>query len=490
MIGKSNPCDAALLDALLSGELEEADERRVTEHLDSCPDCCQSLEVRSADAELWREAGQLLQERPFDSESNADLDISSGEPVLGALPASHSIRHVMQSLAPTDDPNMLGRLAGYEVTGVVGAGGMGVVLKGLDRSLDRTVAIKVLAPHLATSGAARQRFAREAKAAAAVLHPNVIAIHGVSDGVEHQTLPFLVMPYVRGSSLQARIDRHGPLSLVEVLRVSIQIVDGLAAAHAQGLVHRDIKPGNILLEEGIERVSITDFGLARAADDASLTYSGAIAGTPQYMSPEQARGESIDGRSDLFSLGSVMYAMCTGREPFRAETTFGILRRITDDSARSIRELNPEAPPWLCRLIQKLQAKSPDDRYQTAEAVSQVLRKCLAHVQTADARLPNELRWPHRSGPLIGWLVAAAALGLLSICLILIWPSDHQNRAQQNRSPPAQSTAVIEAVPDSGETAWSDDSDSSLTAVQSLIDDLETQTADDFDSGPAIQPAP
>jgi eukaryotic-like serine/threonine-protein kinase len=190
---------------------------------------------------------------------------------------------------------MLGRLGGYEIVGIIGAGGMGVVLKGFDSPLNRYVAIKVLAPHLATSGAARRRFAREAQAAAAVVHPHVISIHAVSADGE---LPFLVMPYVRGMSLQKRIDRHGPLGVAELLRVAAQTAAGLAAAHAQGLVHRDIKPANILLEEGVERVAITDFGLARAIDDATTTRSGVIAGTPQYMSPEQARGELIDHRSD------------------------------------------------------------------------------------------------------------------------------------------------------------------------------------------------
>ena len=274
---------------------------------------------------------------------------------------------------------MLGRMGGYEVSGVVGSGGMGVVLKAVDRSLDRVVAIKVLAPHLAATGAARKRFAREAKAAAAVLHPNVIAIHSVAND---ESLPYLVMPYVRGTSLQKRIDDIGPLPLAEVLRISSQIAAGLAAAHAQGLVHRDIKPANILLEEGVERVAITDFGLARAVDDATLTCSGAIAGTPQYMSPEQARGEPVDCRSDLFSLGSVMYAMCTGRPPFRAETSYGVMRRITDNEPTPIREVNAEVPIWLCNVIEKLHAKNSGNRFSTAEEVADLLEDCLAHVQS------------------------------------------------------------------------------------------------------------
>jgi serine/threonine-protein kinase len=168
---------------------------------------------------------------------------------------------------------------------------MGVVLKAFDAALNRYVAIKLLSPYLGSSGAARSRFSREAQAAAAVVHDNVIEIYGVADA---DGLPYLVMPYVRGPSLQRRLDDQGPLALVEILRIGMQTASGLAAAHAQGLVHRDVKPGNILLADGVERVKLTDFGLARAADDASLTKTGIIAGTPQYMSPEQARGESVE----------------------------------------------------------------------------------------------------------------------------------------------------------------------------------------------------
>ncbi len=161
--------------------------------------------------------------------------------------------------------------------------------------------MKVLAPQLAVSAPARKRFAREAQATAAILHPNVMPILTVHSSGK---LPYIVMPYVACESLQQRIDRTGPLELVDILRIGIQTANGLAAAHAQGLVHRDVKPANILLEIGVERVMLTDFGLARAIDDASITRTGVIAGTPLYMSPEQARGEAIDARSDLFSLGA------------------------------------------------------------------------------------------------------------------------------------------------------------------------------------------
>src|SRR5262249_17857567 len=148
---------------------------------------------------------------------------------------------------------------------------------------------------------------------------------------------------------------------------------GLAAAHAQGLVHRDVKPANILLENGVERIKITDFGLARAVDDASLTQSGLIAGTPAYMSPEQANGDHIDHRSDLFSLGSVLYTLCAGHAPFRASTTMAVLKRVCEDSPRPLREINSEIPAWLAAIIAKLHAKDPASRFQTAAEVAELL---------------------------------------------------------------------------------------------------------------------
>ncbi len=182
----------------------------------------------------------------------------------------------------------IGRLGDIEIQDVIGHGGMGVVLKGYQPELKRLVAVKVLAPQLAVSAAARKRFAREVQATAAILHPNVMPILTVHSSGK---LPFIVMPYVACESLQQRLDRVGSLELIDILRIGMQTANGLAAAHAQGLVHRDVKPANILLEISVEKVMLTDFGLARAIDDASITRTGIIAGTPLYMSPEQARGE-------------------------------------------------------------------------------------------------------------------------------------------------------------------------------------------------------
>lgn len=173
---------------------------------------------------------------------------------------------------------MFGRLGEYEMLEVIGRGGTGLVLKGYQKELNRYVAVKVLAPHLALSAAARKRFAREAQATAVIVHPHVMAIHAVAANAK---LPYLVMPFVACESLPQRLDRQGPLDIKDILRIGLQAASGLAAAHAQRLVRRDVKPANILLETSVERVMLTDFGLARAVDDATLTRTGIIAGTPQ-----------------------------------------------------------------------------------------------------------------------------------------------------------------------------------------------------------------
>ena len=281
-------------------------------------------------------------------------------------------------LASSEKADSLGRLGHYEIFEVIGRGGMGVVLRAFDDKLHRVVAIKVMAAQLAANAAARKRFAREAQAQAAVSHDHVVTIHAVD---EMNGLPYLVMQYVSGMSLQERLDRGGPLQLVEIVRIGMQTAAGLAAAHAQGLIHRDIKPANILLENGVERVKITDFGLARAATDASLTQSGVVSGTPHHMSPEQAEGKPVDHRSDLFSLGSVLYAMCTGRAPFRASGPMAILKRVCEETPTPIREINAEIPDWLAAIVARLHAKDRAERFSSAAEVAELLGRHLAHLQ-------------------------------------------------------------------------------------------------------------
>jgi hypothetical protein len=338
---------------------------------------------------------------------------TGGLPPAGPPPAGALDADVLALLAPAQRPGSLGRLDHYEVLELIGRGGMGLVFRAFDEKLQRIVAIKALALSLATNATARRRFVREARAAAAVTHDNVIDIHAVEDS---GPVPFLVMQFINGCTLQQKLDGTGPLSLKEVLRIGLQTAAGLAAAHHQGLTHRDVKPSNILLENGVERVKLTDFGLARAADEASLTQSGVIAGTPQYMSPEQAEGKAVDHRSDLFSLGSVLYACCTGRAPFRAGSAVAALRRVCDDTPRPIREANPEIPHWLCDVIGKLHAKNLANRFQSAAEVAEVLRQHLARLQqptVAPEPTPALPRPPaiHR----MRWLpVAVVLVGLLA----------------------------------------------------------------------------
>src|SRR5271157_3429857 len=380
----SHRCDSYRLRLSLEDRLSDSEQAELATHLESCEFCRLELERLAAASQLWGEARLLGGE----AEPGASPTIGLAHGTLDAedavtdLTAGSSDWFEFLDPPHPDQPGTLGRLGPYEVFEVLGQGGMGVVLKARDPALERTVAIKVLTPALAHGATARRRFAREARAAAAVGHEHIVAIHAVD---EFRGLPYLVMQYIPGRSLQERLDASAPLEVKEILRIGTQAARALAAAHAVGVVHRDIKPANILLENCVERVKLTDFGLARAIDDVSLTQSGIIAGTPQYMAPEQARGEPVDARSDLFSLGAVLYAMAGGRSPFRADSAMAVLKRVCDDRHRSIRELNPDIPDWLEAVIDRLLAKDPADRFQTAAEVADLLERGLAHDQQPTA---------------------------------------------------------------------------------------------------------
>jgi hypothetical protein len=411
MVSPRFHCDLTHLKLAIDDRLHGDAQQELAAHLESCRDCRVQLESLAAGRDWWDKAKSHLAP---ETETETSAFATPG----GQAPVDQPW---LGFLTPLDDQRFLGLLGPYHVTDVIGSGGFGVVLKAFDPALNRYVAIKVLAPNLAASGAARRRFAREAQAAAAVVHEHVVAIHQVA---ENGGLPYLVMPYVAGESLDERITRHGPLGLKEILRIAAQTSAGLAAAHAQGLVHRDIKPANILLENGVERVKITDFGLARTIDDASQTQSGVVAGTPQYMAPEQARGEPVDHRSDLFSLGSLIYAMCTGHSPFRAETFMGVWRRLCEDEPRPVHEVNAEIPDWFSEIVAKLHAKQPAERFQSAEEVSELLGRHLAHLQQPaifprPARLKQPARAKHRLSAklvcsLAAAMVVASGLGLVA----------------------------------------------------------------------------
>ena len=504
MAVRISPCNRDRLKLLLDEQLSDAEQVAVANHLEDCEECRAALETLAAGREWWNEASSMLSANLDTAQKwSTETCGSIGKPedadfiVSPLSTVESSIGNVpLDFLEPSDSPAMLGKLGDYDIIEPIGCGGMGVVLKGYDAKLNRFVAVKVLAPHYATSAAARKRFAREAQAAAAVVNPHVLAIHSID---ETGRLPFLVMPFVDGESLQERVRRNGQLGTKEVLRIGIQAARGLQAAHEQGLVHRDIKPGNILLERDVERAMLTDFGLARAVDDASMTRSGVIAGTPQFMSPEQARGEAVDHRSDLFSLGSVLYTMCAGRPPFRAETTMGLLRRIIDVDPRLLSEVNSDIPLWLAAIVEKLHAKNADDRFDSAGELANLLEGCLAHVQQpTKTALPNSvsqlvvepkpalsrravglttlamivvmaLAYP----PLSNWLFQTSVTPTDSASLV---PSDSgapMSKPSQSVNKEATASSIMEA------TTWESDIDQEIESVSQSLDQLEAEFSDD-----------
>jgi S1-C subfamily serine protease len=411
--------DRTRLESLLAGALTDAEQGPITEHVEGCESCQKTLDVLAGNS--GEEQARRLADPPALPEpalKQVMRDALGGE--TQAADARTEDDAALAFLTPPRESGHLGRLGHYEVQKVLGKGGFGIVLKAFDERLQRVVAIKVLSPAFAANGSARKRFIREARAAAAVKNEHVVGIYDVQ---EEANPPYLVMELIDGLSLQDKLDRHGSLGVKEILRIGMQMAEGLAAAHKQGLVHRDIKPANILLENGVERVKITDFGLARAVDDASLTQSGTVAGTPMYMSPEQAEGLPIDHRSDLFSLGSVLYALCTGRPPFRASGTHAVLKRVIDASPRPIREISGENPQWLCDIVAKLHAKRPADRFQSAVEVAELLSRHLAHLQQ-----PNKVAMPARvevpkasSSRRKRWLFVAAPAALLAFVALVIF---------------------------------------------------------------------
>jgi serine/threonine protein kinase len=293
-------------------------------------------------------------------------------PRVGAANASplagkDSYSQVAALLAPPQSAGELGRLGPYRVLSVLGVGGMGVVFRAEDSHLQRRVALKVLLPALIANPISHQRFLREARALAAIEHDHVVALYQVG---EERGIPFLVMQLLEGESLEDRLRREGRLPIREVLRIGREAAAGLAAIHALGVIHRDIKPANLWLEGGSGRVKLFDFGLACTIQGgAHLTKPGTVIGSPGYMAPEQIRGSTVDQRSDLFSLGCVLYRLCTGELPFKGTDTISILAAIATQAPRPPEERNPAVPRALAALVMQLLSKEPDGRPSSATAV-------------------------------------------------------------------------------------------------------------------------
>jgi len=275
----------------------------------------------------------------------------------------------------------------YDIESEIGRGGMAVVYQATDVRLRRRVAIKVLPPELAFRPDVRSRFLREAQTAAQLSHPDIVPIYSVD---EQNGLVFFVMALVEGESLAARFSR-GPLEIEDARRILAEVADALAYAHAHGVIHRDIKPDNILLDRDSGHALVTDFGIARAAEaDSRLTATGITVGTPAYMSPEQGMGDrDVDGRSDIYSLGVVAYQVLTGSLPFRANNTPAMIMKHVSETPRPVRELRRDVPPALAAAIERALAKDPDDRFPDAAAFRDALLN----------RSEQPLPWQHAAAP-------------------------------------------------------------------------------------------
>ena len=411
------------------------------------------LKATAGDSELLKRVEKLLE---FDSESTQIFD-RHPQSIVGELETSvHSfsslstakIAHALSdTLSETPNLESIGRLLHYDVIEPIGQGGFGYVLKALDNKLQRDVAIKVLHKRYSELPEAREQFLYEARAAAGIRNDNTVQIYAV----EEDPIPFLVMEFIEGTTLQKRIQDHAPLPVDEVLRIGIEIASGLAAAHAKDLVHRDIKPANILLDAASNRAKVTDFGLATTIGEQLNSSEVVLAGTPSFMSPEQARGSSVTHLSDLFSLGSVLYAMATGASPFRARSGRLVMKRVIESAPHSISELNPDLPASLVSVIERLHEKEPQSRIQSATEVVEALSECeidrvskntaSKHTVELVGHEPGSSQSPtHASSAFVSGRIAACLIAAMMGCAWIAvrwWP---------DRTPVAAPSVVSKSV--------------------------------------------
>ncbi len=410
------PCpEAQVLQAFLRGEVAGAEAESLERHLRQCARCTER--VRLVRNEVTLQTG--VRQGPGDAggaECTVERPPSPAEaPTVGAgVPEETTAQpqndaEKFSTMAPRHDCLLpaqaggeIGRLGTYRVLKMLGAGGMGLVFAAEDTVLHRTVALKVMQRGLASDAGCRERFLREARAAAAIEHDNIVTVYQVG---EDQGVPYLAMPLLRGETLHDRISRDPRLPVAEALRIGRETAAGLAAAHDKGLIHRDVKPANLWLEADTGRVKILDFGLARTAQGGvQVTRAGQILGTPSYMAPEQARGAEVDARSDLWSLGVVLYSLCTGRLPFPQKEMYALLAAVAVAEPPPVRDLNPHLPPALAELIARLLAKKPDDRPASARVVVEAIRA----IERGEQIRPPTRR---RRAP----LVAAVCLAVLGV---------------------------------------------------------------------------
>lgn len=379
---------------LLAGRMHREREEEISALLAEYPELQRRLEQLSG-AEDFSEEFQTHsgEHRP------PETDLS--EPFQSAL------------LVPSEKDGSIGRIGKFEILDIAGSGGMGTVLRAQDPDLDRTVALKVLSETLSENKKAVGHFRREATSIAAIEHENVLPIYEISGGDDS---PFIVMRYIDGESLEERLKKHPDgLPVREVTTIALAVARALSAAHGGGIVHRDLKPSNILIEED-GGVWLMDFGLARPlAPDGDDAPKNKIVGTPHFMSPEQIDGGTIDARSDLFSLGAVIYFMLTGRPPFDSDDLQGVLWQVSNSEVKSIDSPGKVVPDWLKKLTLQLLQKKPGERPDNANAVARVLRR---------SALAHALRSPAFRATLIAFTVLAAVA--MAIFGTLRWQKNYR----------------------------------------------------------------
>ncbi|WP_232056380.1 serine/threonine-protein kinase [Tuwongella immobilis] len=364
--------------------------------------------------------------------------------LIGSLSRNPTAAMSVALSMPTTSPNMGTpdrlSLGGYPLRDVLGQGGMGCVYLAEDERLKRPIAIKVMHAQLAAVPEARARFLREAQAVAQLEHDHIITIHQVGEDGE---IPFLVMPYLRGESLESRLRSANRLPPLECVRIAREIAEGLAHAHDRQLIHRDIKPANIWLESERNRVKILDFGLARPGNlNDRLTSEKTILGTPAYMSPEQANGDEVDGRADLFSLGCVLYEMLTGVQPFDGPTVYAILSALSQRTPERVDRLVPQIPRSLADLVEQLLQKSPAARPKSAAEVVEALRAIEASAPSSGTTPLRSRRSSKRKAIVIGSLIGILALLIIGL-LTLGGP-----RPEMGTSPPQPPTPTPTPTPE------------------------------------------
>ena len=335
---------------------------------------------------------------------NAAAANASADTLPAAALGSESARRAAPAAASPAAPRQVGR---YQITERIGRGGMASVYRAHDPGIDRTIAIKFLHAAYCEEEEYRARFLREARAAGMLSHPNIVTVHDVG---EIEGRPYMAMELIEGEPMNELMARSGPMPIRDTLVIVLQLTKALDYAHGKGIVHRDIKPSNIMVLKGTSTVKVTDFGIAHVAGGASSTHQtrvGDVLGTPQYMSPEQTKGSKVDGRSDLFSVGIILYQMLSGAPPFQGDSIVALAMKIATEEPTPIEKLRPNLPPGVRRIVERCLAKQPERRFQTGQELAAAISLAMRDAED-DARekekpriLPLRVKWALMMGAIV-----------------------------------------------------------------------------------------